>query len=920
MYHNNLRIYHVAMIISLIILIPQCVTGQDSDTEIFTLDSVYYRYRVITDTVLPGSLYVPIPIDTGEFDKEALRISGVKDFSYDVNQGFDQGLHVDIMGEVEGISIEGSLSDKATPSSTQRISDIEKMSLKAFTKHFYGGIGNLTLDLPFDVYDEIQGGRIGIHSEDKENNVNVSYAVNRGSYKRMQFVGEEGKQSPYFLEGSIVVGSEKVYVAQGMAPPTLMERDDDYTIDYERGILSFNNNNIITNYTRIEVEYQQALKDYPNTYQETDAQINVGGVAFTTMYRRMFDNKENPLTFTLSEVEIESLKVSGDSLTVLHTYADTSSQGSYIIEDNHFVFVGEGSGDYIVTFFYVGEDKGEYEYEPAINGFVYRGQGFGNYSPKKFIIPPQQHQFYGLGVRAFEVIWLEIYGSDIDLNTFSHIDDGDNFTKGGRVTAAKTFHLFSLYSEYIYYDKNFSMPAAKEEIDYQYQWNTQESMEELGNLSVGITPADFFTADIGYSILNRTHRRKFITVRPFFFQLGYQGIDSIHKYHAGFTKKFGNVSLNSRYEYEEESHFITYDFNYVTQKNYGIGLSGNYDQDTTNRGITTIASIFSPFLSFSLGRRVFNDTTFLFGNAVINIFYQGLSLQGSCEQSQHYFQKRDEIYTKVDEGEGNYVYDSTTNTYIEKEGGDYIKQIFLLGEFERVVTRSYSLEGRYSYSIFGLLTRLNYIDEENYLSHTEDVLLTANDDIYSFEINVRQDITEDARYAQFGVSNRERLVALVPVYKKFIGRAELREEREKYGTLETDRENTYSGEIGYSFFLKPLIRPKIGYAYSTIFSQYFEQLDIRRHTPRVSILCGIPIKKNSGRIELTGELIYRRYNIDDVPYFFAATKPAGLTKILGITTNLGLSGNTIFSLIYKIEFSPDNEIQQNLRLQTRIRF
>jgi len=918
MCHGNLKIFHIFIVISLIILIPQFVTSQSPD--IFTLDSVYYRYRVIADTVHPGSLYEPILIDTGEFDRERLRISGVKDFSFDVNQGFDQGLQVDIIGEVEGVGIEGNLSDKATPSSTQRISDIEKMSLKAFTKNFYGGIGNLTLDLPFDVSDEIQGGRIGIHSEDKENSVNVSYAVNRGSYKRTQFIGEEGKQSPYFLEGSIVVGSEKVYLAQGMAPPTLLKRDNDYTIDYERGIVSCTNENIITNYTRIEVEYQQALEDYPNTYQETDAQVKVGGVAFTSMYRRRFDNKENPLSFTLSDAEIESLKTSGDSLTVLHTYADTSSQGSYIIEDDHFVFVGEGNGDYDVTFFYAGENKGEYEYDPTIKGFTYRGSGFGNYSPTKFITPPQQHQFYGLGARIFETVWLEIYGSDIDFNTFSHIDDGDNFSKGGRVTLAKTFHIFSLYGEYIYYDEDFSMPAAKEGIDYQYQWNTQEPMKELGNVSVGVTPTDFLTADLGYSILNHTHRRKFINVQPFFFQFGYQGIDSTHKYYVGLVKKFGNLSLNSRYEHEEESHLLTYDINYVTQKNYGIGLSGSYDRDTTDRGMTTIASIFSPLLSLSLGRRVFNDTTFLFGNAAINISYGGLSLQGSLEQSQRYSQKRDEIYTKVDEGEGNYVYDSTTNTYIEKEGGDYIKQIFLLGEFDRVVTRSYSLEGKYTYSIFGLLTRLNYIDEKNYLSHTEDILCTVSNDMYSFEINLRQDITEDARYAQFAVSSRERLVSFVPVYKKFLGRAEIKEEIEKYGTLETARESSYSGEMGYSIFSKPLIRPKIGYAYSTVFSQYFEHLDIRRQTPRASLLCGIPIKKNSGRIELTGELIYHRYNIDDVPYFFTATKPPGLTKILGVTTSLGIGGNTIFSFIYKIEFSPDNDIRQNLRLQTRIRF
>ncbi|GAG54998.1 unnamed protein product, partial [marine sediment metagenome] len=406
----------------------------------------------------------------------------------------------------------------------------------------------------------------------------------RGSYKRMQFAGEEGKQSPYFLEGSVITGSEKVYLAQGIARPKLLKRDEDYTIDYERGIISFTNNNIITNHTRIEVEYQQAFEDYPNTYQETDAHMKVGGLMFTGIYRRRYDDKENPLTFTLSAAEIESLKIAGDSLTVLHTYADTSSQGSYILDDNHFVFVGEGNGNYDVTFFYVGENSGEYQYDATIKGFAYQGPGLGNYSPTKFIMSPQENQFYGLGVNVFETARLEVYGSDRDGNTFSAIDDHDNFGKGGRINLAKTFHMLTLNGEYIYYDENLSIPAAREEIDYQYQWNTEEPMEELGNLGVGITPTDFFKIDFGYSILNRTHRQKFINVQPFFFQVGYRGIDSIHQYFAGLAKKFGKFSLNSRYENKQESHLFTYDVSYVIKKYYGIGLSGSYDRDTTGRG------------------------------------------------------------------------------------------------------------------------------------------------------------------------------------------------------------------------------------------------------------------------------------------------------------------------------------------------
>jgi hypothetical protein len=202
----------------------------------------------------------------------------------------------------------------------------------------------------------------------------------------------------------------------------------------------------------------------------------------------------------------------------------------------------------------------------------------------------------------------------------------------------------------------------------------------------------------------------------------------------------------------------------------------------------------------------------------------------------------------------------------------------------------------------------------------EDFLFAVSDDIYSIEINMRQDIIEDARYAQLVSSTRERVFSFIPYYKKLFCRAEVKEEIEKFGALETERENSYSGEVGYSIFSSPLVRPKIGYSYSKIFSQYFENLDIRLQKPKIYLLFGIPIKKNRGRIELTGELIYRKYNIDDVPYFFTVTEPAGLTKILGVTGSLGIGGNTIFSLVYRIEFSPQDNPRQNLKFQTRIRF
>ncbi len=892
----------------------------ENDTTSFTLDSVYYRYQVVyIDTSPYDSLFIPVPLDTIKQESEGMRISGTKDFSYDIDRGFNQGLKVDITGEIEGVGIEGNLSDKATSSSTIQISEVEKMSLKVFTKNFYGGIGNLTLDLPFGIQDEIQGGRIGLHVKDRESTIGVSYAVNRGSFKRMRFSGEEGKQSPYLLEGSVIAGSERVHLAQGIEPSALLKRDEDYTIDYERGIISFSNKIIITNHSRIEVEYQQAIDDYPNIYTESDGRTRIGNTVFIGMYRRKYDEKENPLTFTMSSAEIESLKITGDKSTVLHTYADTSSEGAYIIQDEHFVYVGEGNGDYNVTFFYVGENNGEYIYDPTIKAFTYQGPGLGNYSPTKFTPLPEKDEFYGIGMNMLETFRLNIYGSHFDKNTFSSIDDDDNFGIGYQANVGKTVGIFTVDGQYIFYDEKFFMPKGKENIDYHYQWNTEEPLKQMGNVALAITPTTFFQIGLGYGVLNRKHKRKSLILRPFFFHFGYEGVDSINKYFAGIRKKQGKFLFNSRYENFEKSHLLDYSIKYAMTENTTFGISGSYDKDTTNRGITTVLELSTSPLSLSLGRRLYNDTTFLFGDAMINIRYKGASLLGNLQQSQRYSQKRDETYIKVEEGKGNYVYDPVTATYIEKEGGDYIKKTFLLYEFERVVSKTYSIEAGYTKSIFEVNGRFHYVDEKDFTSNTDDLMFSMSNEEYDVEFNFSRDIVEDARYALYKSSSSDRLFSFKPSYKGLSVCAEIEERLEKSGELVREKRNSSGGEIAYRVISKPLLRPLVGYSYSKIFSNYFEGLDIRLHTPKTSLLFGVPLK-TKGRIEFTGELVYRIYNVEEIPYFFTATEPSGLTKLFYATASLGVGDNTIFSLIYKLESPPEQKLSHNLRLQTKIRF
>ncbi len=896
------------------------ITATNSEPAIISLDSAYYRYVVIPYDTSLTTLPVAAIADTAGSSDGTLRISGAKDFSFDVNQGFDQGLKVDITGEVEGVGVEGNLSDKAAPSSTVPISEIERISLKVFTKNFSGGVGNLTLELPFGITDEIRGGRVGVHSADKKNSISASYAINRGIFVRTRFAGEEGKQSPYFLAGPVIAGSERVYLTQGLAQPSLLTRDTDYSIDYENGIVSFTNRNVITSRTRIEIEYKQAIEDYLNTYQQADGLLAQSSFHVSALYRSSSDDKDNPLTFTPSPAELESLAVAGDTARVLHTYADTSSEGSYVIQNDHFVYVGPGNGNYDVTFFYVGENNGEYVYEPGLGAFEFRGSNLGNYSPTKELPLPRREDFAAVGAKLLEAISLEVYGSRLDKNTFSAINDDDNNGYGYRAGLDKTLGAFSVKGNYLKYSENFFPPTSREEIGYQYIWNTQDTLKELADVSLGLTATDFLRLEAGYGLLNREHRRKFVTVHPFFFVIGYEGIDTLNRYFAGFLKNYTRLQLNGRYETYGSVHIVNYGTRYLFNNNTSISLVGGYDRDTSTVGITNTITFSTPVVNLSVGHRSLNDTTFLFGNAIIDYAYRGFSVHGDLQQSQRYSQKRDETYEKVEDGEGDYVYDPVTNTYIRKEGGDYVRRVFLLPDFTRVITRNFGVEAGYARPSYDMRGRFYYINETGFLSHTEDISASLRVAPYDITLNLRQSIEDDERYALARNFSIDRIASLIPSIGAFAGRLEIQFTSDKIGDIESERRYSYRGLASYDVLSRPIVRPKIGYTYSTLYSQYFAQLDIRQHAPNTGILFSLPLQSIKGKIETTAELIYRLYNIEDIPFFFAANEPKGLTTALGAFLSFGIGANTLFSLIYRVEFRPNDDPIQNLRLQSRIRF
>ncbi len=888
------------------------------DTDSIFLDSVYYRYEPI-ESVLTADVESDFFINNEDTFSESdeLDINGSKNFSFDINDGFNQGLDLKVTGKIENVEIEGNLTDQSLPENTIILSDVEKVNLQLKGYGFYAGIGDLTLDLPFGLVDNIIGVRAA--AKRTNNSIGFGYAVNRGEYKQEVFTGEEGKQSPYLLTGRVIPGSEKIYLSVGFATPIQLLKEIDYNIDYEHGIVSITNKHIITALCRIIVEYQQANENYLNNYYLADGSLDRSHFAWTALYRVDRDNRNTPLAFNLTASEIQSLEFGGDSARVSHIYADSSALGNYNLADNHFVYVGENNGTYTVNFFFVGDYNGEYIYDPIIKAFAYRGPGLGNYSPQQILPLPKSMTFYGIGCEYDQAVKINLLGTDYDHNTFSPINDDDNKGFGTQMKIDKRWSRFGIDANYIYYDQRFRSPIAESDIDYEYQWNTKDQIQYLANTKLLFMPIDRFNFEVGYGILNGDHKRRTIRIQPWIFDLGLDMIDTLSRYHAGVETQIKKLFFSGNYQHSRHIDQANIRAGYGFTKHSMLGVDLGYDEVDGNQGYTSSLEWISRTISTRVGHRWYNDTSSVFGNVSLRFYRGGWTFNSNIEQTQRYWQKKDEQYVKVQSGQGNYVYDPVTATYLDKPGGDYIKKIVFLPEYEKISARNIAFEGGYSRSVFELQTRLRYIDELNFKSiNTQLINSIAVSDV-DIEIDVLQEISDDQRYALEGIRTQYRSLSVAPYYRRSILHFSLNDKIEKLNEFTKDKKTEIGGNAAYRIGDKITYQPRAGYNYSIFYSDFFPDMNIIMHKPILSLMITAPILKK-GRAEVTADLNYRFFNIDSVPYFYTANEPTGLEKIITLNLSFNTGSNTLLSANYRIYISPDNIVRHNFRLQTRIDF
>ncbi len=383
-----------------------------------------------------------------------LQITGNKTFSFDLGNSeafsLSQGLNLKIAGDLtKEVKVLALLSDRGqggtTYGTTKRLEELDKILMQVTSPNFNGFLGDQYLSYQGNLSGRYDKKLQGVSSEVKfsQNSVSMSYASSKGRYGYNSFYGVEGKQGPYYLKGEngerniqILPGTEKVYLNG-----KLLERgsENDYTIDYSRGVLNFSSTRLITADSRLKAEFEYSDQNYEKSFYSTKGEINLfqGSLKLSGLFLDERDDKNSPLSTAFSSEDKDILKNSGEDKTkVFKDGAQYTGEGKgdyILLADSlgspYYQYAGKDSGDYLVSFSWVGSLQGSYSYKGAgVYSYVYPGKG--DYLPIIYLPMPSSHSLLDLNMslNPFQGFTSELgWGlSRKDLNLFSDLGDEDN--------------------------------------------------------------------------------------------------------------------------------------------------------------------------------------------------------------------------------------------------------------------------------------------------------------------------------------------------------------------------------------------------------------------------------------------------------------------------------------------------------------
>lgn len=380
------------------------------------------------------------------------------DFGSSQDAALRQSLDLAISGQVApGVELTGVLTDRNTPltagGATQDLQSLDRVLVELKSRRGRASLGDVPIALDRGAFARLDRRVQGVQGEwtGEDFRASVAAASAQGEYQRIQFNGTDGLQGPYALPdrdgntGTGVVAGSEIVTVDGER----MTRGEsaDYSVDYERGRVTFTNRRPITSASRVTVEYQVAVTRYRRNLAAASTGWDRGPVKLFATAITESDDGGRPLDTVLDAQDRLALAAAGDSAALAVGIAVTGGGGDYDtvrVTGDTLVYrwAGPDAGEFTVRFTRTSDGAGDYADSAIVAGrTAYRwvGSGRGNFRVGRTLPLPESHQLVTLGGAAsFGAFTLEAEGagSRFDRNTFSALGDGDNTGAAGRVSLA----------------------------------------------------------------------------------------------------------------------------------------------------------------------------------------------------------------------------------------------------------------------------------------------------------------------------------------------------------------------------------------------------------------------------------------------------------------------------------------------------
>ena len=497
--------------------------------------------------------------ESGGFSAESIFGAGmqksgtlVRGFTVGTTQDFtlNSGLRLQLSGKLsDEIEIVAALTDENTPiqpeGNTVRLDELDKVFNQVKHPNATGTFGDFELQKKFGEFGLINRKLQGLEGEFNYGGSNAYFSVasSTGKYNTNLFNGQDGVQGPYGLSGRnnepniiIIAGTEKVYL-DGIE----MKRgeNNDYSIDYSIGQITFTTKRLITVASRITVDFEYTDRQFARNF--FGAGVNTtflnNKVSLTVQYTREGDDQNSPIDVTLSDDDKKILAAAGndrnkasksgvslalpDSLGVIRgIYAQVDTIINSVPDTFYVYRPGDPTALYDVSFSYIGEGQADY-IKQSLGNYSFVGKNQGDYAPVIFLPMPELKQVGNvvLNLNPWDGVSLslEYAGSLWDQNTFSTLDKDKDYGYArniffkldprkieiGNISLGK---IGLSYKDRFIQDK-FSSADRVDEVEFNRNYNISQTSanenEELREIGLNLIPINQLSINSTYGYLQK---------------------------------------------------------------------------------------------------------------------------------------------------------------------------------------------------------------------------------------------------------------------------------------------------------------------------------------------------------------------------------------------------------------------------------